>query len=498
MSDNWWMDAQQNRNIRELQDEVQAAYSYAANRSRALQSKLSAVQGTLEKRLDRMAKSFDAFVELSDLRLEMAVFHDETVIRHRARQLLAGLAARADSPPPLDIDDVPGYWLKPAIEALAALVRGENADTYVAEALLRDEERTSRFLAFTRRDVHWLEKIFPALGPETTHGQRILWTACADGTFGAAGHTLLERHLDDFVTGLSADAATAEAERWRQAASGNVTLPTLPKVLQSEKTITAPFLDGKRLAVLRKRLEAELVTDDVPEAYDFAALLAEMVDEGSRDEIPLLERARELRAVIEDGGRKEVTPWESPAGSTLTLLRNDAFQQTNPRLRALALYTGRAWLVSAAQSIAEGAARRHASQISVRAGGYTVAITPEGPVSLDRTEGDIDQLYAVKPTRERVGLGLAVAGALLLVVAILAGQAFLGVVGALLLVVGGGLWFVGWRKRKEALEVAAHTKKTLRTEAEDAAAAFRQVNNGHDVRVKGVNADRDAILTLLH
>src|SRR3954470_7685263 len=95
VSEDWWAERQQNRRIEALQGEVEAAYSYAASRSRALQSKLSQVQGTLERRLDRLATSFDAFVELSDIRMDLAVFDQEAAVRHRTRRLLMGLARGA-------------------------------------------------------------------------------------------------------------------------------------------------------------------------------------------------------------------------------------------------------------------------------------------------------------------------------------------------------------------------------------------------------------------
>src|SRR3569833_2366872 len=129
VSDDWWTDYRQNRRIQELQGEVEAAYSYAASRSRALQSRLSQVQGTLERRLDRLATSFDAFVELSDIRLDLAMFDREAAVRNRTRRLLTALARGAGDPAPLDLDDCPGYWLKPAADGLAALVHGEATAT---------------------------------------------------------------------------------------------------------------------------------------------------------------------------------------------------------------------------------------------------------------------------------------------------------------------------------------------------------------------------------
>src|SRR3569833_4013351 len=119
-------------------DDARRARERAERQSQALQSRLSDVQGTLERRLDRLARSFDAFVELSDIRLELAVFDREAAVRHRTRRLLMGLARGAAAPPPLAQDACPGYWLSPAAEALSALVRGDAAgEKYAAEAIAR-------------------------------------------------------------------------------------------------------------------------------------------------------------------------------------------------------------------------------------------------------------------------------------------------------------------------------------------------------------------------
>ena len=110
MSD--WVDWHQDRRIKQLQHEVNAAYSYASTQTRTLQAKLARVQGTLETRLNRLAEAFDAFVELSDLRLEqLAVYAREAVTRHHARRLGAGPAPAAvatATEPGAAPDGVPG------------------------------------------------------------------------------------------------------------------------------------------------------------------------------------------------------------------------------------------------------------------------------------------------------------------------------------------------------------------------------------------------------
>src|SRR3569833_3270326 len=196
VSDDWWTDYRQNRRIQELQGEVEAAYSYAASRSRALQARLPQVQATLERRLDRLSTSFDAFVELSDIRLDLAMFDREAAVRNRTRRLLTALARGAGDPAPLNQDDNPGYWLKPAADGPAALVRGEAtaAEKLADEAIALDEDRTTLFLTLGLATagryadaVPWLSRSLPSLGTPETAVQRQLWDAGADGAIGAPG-----------------------------------------------------------------------------------------------------------------------------------------------------------------------------------------------------------------------------------------------------------------------------------------------------------------------
>src|SRR6266545_4632386 len=113
MSD--WADYRQNREIRELQDDlsrVSSSLASAHTSNRRLQSELSKVTGSIEQRLNRISAAFDAFVELSDLRMTLALFDEHARVRHRARQLFG------EHPLPGELSDVDGYWLAPAVLAI--------------------------------------------------------------------------------------------------------------------------------------------------------------------------------------------------------------------------------------------------------------------------------------------------------------------------------------------------------------------------------------------
>jgi hypothetical protein len=506
VSDDWWTDYRQNRRIEALQGEVEAAYSYAASRSRALQSRLSEVQGTLERRLDRLARSFDAFVELSDIRLELAVFDREAAVRHRTRRLLMGLAQGADDPPPLDLDDCPGYWLKPAAEALSALMRGDaSAEKFAAEAVERDADRTTLFLTLGlatagryAEAVPWLSRSLPSLGTTVTAVQRQLWIACADGAFGEPGREHIRRRLTELIDEMPENASEQQRSNWRQAVSGGASRRTsLPRELQNEKALTEPPLIGAQLTVLRTKVEAALRPFDAAPASDFAALLNTLVDEGAPEERDLVARARELRQIIETGGAEQPPAWDAPAGETLTLLRGDMFERVAPGPRALAAEVGARWISSIAANLAERASVPPPRELDLRVYGHALRVSTDGAPMLAEAQARIDADKAVSPTGERLGMAVGLAGVLVLVLTAVAGMPVLAVLAAVMAFVGAGIWIKLRIDRKNAQEQAEHDKDRLARQTKTIADVLKECHSSHKKLAETARADREAILTVL-
>jgi hypothetical protein len=507
VSDDWWIERRQDRQIKDLQGEVEAAYDYAAKRSRVLQSRLADVQGTIERRLNRMARSFDAFVELSDLRLELAVFDREAAVRHRTRRLLMGLAQGLADPPPLDLDDCPGYWLKPAAEALAALVRGDAAaEKFGAEAVARDEGRTTLFLTLGlatagryAEAVPWLARALPSLGGTVTAVQRQLWIACADGAFGDPGCEHVQLRLTELLDEMPQDVAEAQLSQWRNAVSGRgEKRPSpLPRELQNEKALTEPLRQAERLRALRSLVEEALRPFDAAPASDFGSLLTTLVDEGSPDERDLVARARELREIIETGGAERPPAWDAPAGNTLDLLRGDLFERTAPGPRALAARVGGSRLRQIAEDLARRATVRPPDDLDVRLSGRPIRVGTAGAPALAEAQARIDQEHAVSPTGERVGMGVGLAGVVVLVLTITAGVPVLAVLAVLMTIVGASIWGRTLADRRRARKQAEHDKERLARETKAIADALKECHNHHKQLVESVAADREAILTVL-
>ncbi|MGH3170947.1 MAG: hypothetical protein ACRDN0_34385, partial [Trebonia sp.] len=189
---------------RRLENELEDAYASQARQSSALQSQMARIQGTLEQRLDHLTKAFYAFVELSDVRADLAVFEDETTVRHAAQRLLRTLLrGGADSPgasaPAADIPELPaglprcrGYWLPPAVISLTAAARGDQgaAASALGDAQELDAVRAAVFLTAglavagqAPSALPLLGAAFQAAGEQVTYAQRALWRACAYGVY---------------------------------------------------------------------------------------------------------------------------------------------------------------------------------------------------------------------------------------------------------------------------------------------------------------------------
>lgn len=192
----WWRERRQNEQLEDLQSEM----SYARQQTSRLQSQLSQLQGGLQERVNRLSTAFDAFVELSDLRYEMAGFLEAAELRRYATRVLTAMASGTQLPPVGE--PVAEYWLGPATEAL---VNGGEDEKALAAAMELDERRTSTFLALAlaalgerhRVRTEWLDVAFGVLPSDgtVTRVQRVLWATAARGGFGTDGLALVVKRL---------------------------------------------------------------------------------------------------------------------------------------------------------------------------------------------------------------------------------------------------------------------------------------------------------------
>ena len=124
-----------------LQSEIEGLHSQAsAARSQAarLSSQLAKVQGSMETRLSALAAAFDAYVELGDVREQLAGDPDTSAVRRNATAAFEVLT-RGGIPERLP-DSTADYWLADAMNAVIALAAGSPDRVADARAVALDRD----------------------------------------------------------------------------------------------------------------------------------------------------------------------------------------------------------------------------------------------------------------------------------------------------------------------------------------------------------------------
>lgn len=527
-----WQNARQRRAIEGLEEEIGALSSSLyrqRHESARLRSQLSQLAGTLEQRVNRLTSSLAALVELSDVRAVLAMFDAPALVRHWAREAItavidAGKPVEQLPPAPAD---VAGYWLGPAVDALVALVRGEDATAALALAEQRDPHRTALLLtcglALGGRPEpaeRWLAEALGRLSPgvQVTMAQRVLWTVLAGGAFGSAGGAVLRLRLTELIDGLDRESEQAERAAWRDLVSGlsatGVRLPDLVRADGSaQESLTRVLSAGAQLAALRELCSVEApghqAFDDHRALDDDATrtlteVLHGLVDEGTPDEAALLRRTVELRATIEDGeGASPPPAWDSEAGDPAELLRADVQDTGRPALAAAARYAGRGWLLEAATQLADATAVTPPASVTVPVpGGHELRVGRSGADGWDltRVRTEIEERPVVNPAADKTTIGVAIGGGALClpVVAWPKGLAVLSVlVGAGLLITAGVRWYRERGARADRIYRRDADLARLEQQVEQAGAQLNEVHQRVSETRERATADLAAVRTRL-
>jgi hypothetical protein len=467
-----WQNARQRRAINELSGELSSLSSSLARQrseSSRLRSQLSQLHGSLEQRVNRLTTSLTALVELTDVQSVLAMFDPPALVRHRAREAITDLCEVRDRVPPFSpaADDVPGYWLGPAVATLVALADGTESELRAASLTIaeqRDSHRTALLLTcgltlagHAELAQRWLPVALGPLSPPVpvTEAKRTLWMMAAAGGFGAAGAATLRQRLAELFGGLTPDQQAAERKAWNELVDR---LPAssvgVPALVRDDRTVQRSLAAAGTLTALRERCAPA-----DPEPADVArdrltAVLHALVDEGTPEEAPLLRRAAELRAVVEAAWEEAVPAagWDAEVGYPCDLLRGDAFDEDRPGLAQTARLAARGWLIEVATRLVEETAATPPATVTVSvAGAGEVKVGPGGADSWDlsRARAEIEQRPVGDPRADRRVRGLAIAGGVLCL-SVIGWPNPLAVIGVLLglgLLVAAG---VGWHGEREA------------------------------------------------
>ncbi|WP_223168172.1 hypothetical protein [Nonomuraea sp. SYSU D8015] len=422
-----------------------------------------------------------------------------TELHRYAEALLAHLAANGTAPPPVAFRDIPGYWLPPAVEALVAILSGDDPLEPLSRAAARDQQRTALFLCLalavsgqgSRIHASWLGTAFGELSLDrpVTHGQRSLWLAAARGAYGPAGKIFVLRKLDALAVQEHAD-----PEEWVQAlipGEPSVVVPPsladFPEMAEIPE-LAKPSMAADRLARLRGRC-AEITSTRQAE-HDSTAPL----DNSSGSPAATWaenEPLAVLRSLVGAGGPA------GPMASLVTYLLDDLRPGADPHLAAIALHVAAPILRGVAEELEADSRLEPPATLTVPLLGHRIHLRPEGPdrASLAAAENTIVTEGIMPRPRPWAAMALIVVGIACLVGAVLANSLLAAAGVAMIGLAGWQLWQRRQLVAADAQYVAAQVSE-LRELAEAAVWALHAYARESDARAKQA-ADDAAELTRL-
>lgn len=438
---NWYWTSDYGRD-KMLREGIEAQAAIAARNSRStarLRSQLNQVTGSLERRISALARAFDAYVELGDVREELSNMPSSATVRRQARDAIAILKANG-TPPPL-AEGQAGHWLATAMNRVITVVRGKVPTPDLEEGpsstfgpppafgtspsgvgLASPEARIFEALALCLlghgADIG--EQIPSLL---TTDGgftgeQRALFDATLDGHFGeeaivALGDTiranLARSESSDWSQWLTREAGSSETKllRW-------VEFHTTPVLELEGSTEGANPISVAGYSPIAAT-EAEQGVDSIAVIED---LVGRIIEEGSPLERDLIHRATVLRRTIEHpDNAAEVPRWEMPSHPVDEIVR-ESFSRLDPGTTAhRELFS---WILPHIEPrIREAMEPMELSEstTSVRTPGGTVEVSADGAVASQErlARQSVEERYA----RPGWNLPLLIGAIVVMVVAIL-------------------------------------------------------------------------------
>ena len=280
----------------------------------------------------------------------------------------------------------PGYWLAPALVALAAWISDEEevANRACAEALHRDDERTSLFFAlvcrrFGRKEasLHWLQRYFAGLdGGALDRKAAIVIDAYVSGLLGRDADGLIRRRIDGWIDRFSRvySFAAAQEKRWYEAMKAMCPAPpaegSFPYLrVHTDRSVSEALEHTLSCARLYEKLSThfqQIVTQTAPPRtlkQQLDSILERLVADFDAAEKPLHMESILEKLVIHEGGREdrarsilaEKVKALDERRDFMQLLSDAAMHpqemQASPALQKMALALGRDAILSAFRDI---------------------------------------------------------------------------------------------------------------------------------------------------
>ncbi|MEU4549697.1 hypothetical protein [Nonomuraea dietziae] len=314
---------------------------------------------------------------------ELSASPPATTELHRyAEALLANLAANGTAPATAPaFQDIPGFWLPPAVQALVAILTGDDPLEPLTTAANRDQRNTALFLCLAlavaghgdRIHASWLGTAFGELSMDhpVSHGQRALWLAAARGAYGPAGKIFVLRKLDALAIPTQADTA-----QWLQALAPGEPSVVVPAALvdfpelAEIPELARPAQAAARLSRLRARC-AEITMTRQAEHDSRTPLTNSAATPATAwaEEEPLAV----LRSLAGLGGPA------GPMGSLIGHLLDDLRPGSDPYLAAIALHVAAPILREVAAELEADTQLTPPDSITVPVLGHRLVLLPEGP-----------------------------------------------------------------------------------------------------------------------
>lgn len=464
MDASWYFSTDWGRDQR-LRSEIEAQAAHTAQSSARLRSQLTKMQGSLERRINALAKAFDAYVELGDVREQLSELPSSAPVRRRARDAMATLRA-GHNPTPLP-EGQAGHWLGGAMNRVIAAVRrdvplpdpgrlsdpaatadrtdngsgtgesdgesvfGGGFDGFGAGDRVLTGSRDARvFEALALGSLGYGDRAAAALPALlTTDGgftieQAVLFVAVMDGKYGPEVLPTLREVMRgnmarsdalDWTDWLRSQARTGRTQILEWVAAQTAPLSELPETDEGAQPIDGVmgYAPG---GTSNRTLSGN--DADIDEMID--GLVTEMVDEGSPLERELIHRAATLRGQIEDPDASAPTPrWDHdpvPVGQVVREAFEGAMAGTDEHRELFA------WILPHLREPIEEALRpdeeKSAVVVKARTPGGSVEVGEDGPRSdqLERARATIAERYKRPPLNK----GILLAAGMLAVVTVLA------------------------------------------------------------------------------
>ena len=366
------------RSVDDLREDVtsltQDFHAYAAKQERTNRIQLAEIR--LVKLRQEIEHRFGHYAEIRCMARGILEANDLAVVRQDTLRAAAEeLMLRA-----------PGYWLAPALVALAAWISDEEevANRACAEALHRDDERTSLFFAlvcrrFGRKEasLHWLQRYFAGLdGGALDRKAAIVIDAYVSGLLGRDADGLIRRRIDGWIDRFSRvySFAAAQEKRWYEAMKAMCPAPpaksSFPYLrVHTDRSVSEALEHTLSCARLYEKLSThfqQIVTQTAPPRtlkQQLDSILERLVADFDAAEKPLHMESILEKLVIHEGGREdrarnilaEKVKAFDERRDFMQLLSDAAMHpqemQASPALQKMALALGRDSILSAFRDI---------------------------------------------------------------------------------------------------------------------------------------------------